>query len=51
MGTKGSRVLKDQMEKRYGSKMVSLYKCAVYLNQVIFSQVCAVLPLTSRGLS
>lgn len=31
MGMKGNRVLKDQMEKRYGSKVVSLYRCAVYL--------------------
>lgn len=50
MGMKGSRVLKDRMEKRYGSKVVSLYRCAEQQNQVIFSHVCALLPLTSRGL-
>lgn len=30
MGMKGNRVLKDQMDKRYGSKMVSLFRGAVY---------------------
>lgn len=29
MGLKGNGVLKDQTDKRYGNKMVCLFRCAV----------------------